>query len=235
MNWLHFRDPVSAWTHFAWMVLALPGMVLLLWLSRKQPHKQLSMLVFGLSLILCYGCSFLFHAVPLAMSGPFNELDHIGIYFLIAGTVTPIAVVGLRGAWRAGLLILIWVLAAAGITVRLFADPPLELRTAFYLVMGWVGLVTYFQLVRRLSHRKVSLVWIGGLIYSIGAVINAVGRPSFASWFDAHDLFHVFVMAGSLAHYTFMLVVLTLHRDARIPLPALPAPQPATSLLAAKS
>jgi hemolysin III len=214
------------------MVLAVPGMVLLTWLSRKQRLNQLSMLVFGLSLIICYGCSFLFHAVPLAMSDPFNALDHIGIYFLIAGTVTPIAVVGLRGWWRAGLLILIWVLAAAGITVRLLCDPPLEVRTGFYLVMGWVGVATYFQLAGRLSHRKVSLVWIGGLIYSIGAMMNAIHWPNFSQWFDAHDLFHLLVMAGSLTHYTFLLVVLTLHRDARIALPALALPDRVTPSLA---
>jgi hemolysin III len=223
MDWLSARDPMSAWTHFAWMVLAVPGTVLLLWLSRKQPRKQASMLVFGLSLVLCYGGSFLYHYVPLEMSEPFNVLDHLGISVLIAGTVTPIAVVGLRGRWRVALLILIWVLAAAGITLRLSGHSPLAVRTVFYLLMGWVGVVTYFQLVRRLSHAKVSLIWIGGILYSVGAVINAMHYPSFTTWFDSHDLFHLFVMAGSLAHYGFMLVALNLYRDAVAPLPKVPA------------
>jgi hemolysin III len=223
MDWLHARDPVSAWSHFAWMVLAVPGTVWLLYLSRKQPKRQASMLVFGLSLMLCYGGSFLYHYVPLDVSEPFNVLDHLGISVLIAGTVTPIAVVGLRGRWRVGLLIVIWLLAAAGVTLRLSGHSPLAVRTGFYLLMGWVGVATYFQLVRRLSHVKVSLIWIGGILYSTGAVINASHYPSFATWFDAHDLFHLFVMAGSLAHYGFMLVVLTLHRDAVRPLPKMPA------------
>ena len=103
--WMNARDPMSAWTHFAWMFLAIPGTLLLLWLSRKHPVRQASMVVFGLSLIFSMFGSFLYHAVPLADSPPFEALDHVGIYVLIAGTVTAIAVIGLRGWWRVGLLI----------------------------------------------------------------------------------------------------------------------------------
>jgi len=219
MQFFSVRDPVSAGTHFVWMVLAIPATILLVWLNRHQRHKQISMLVYGLSLIFCMGGSALYHTVPAAVDEPFNVVDHIGIDILIAGTVTPIAVVGLRGSWRVGLLGVIWALAATGITVRLFAYPPLYIRSSFYLLMGWVGIVTYFQLVRRLSHRKVSLIWIGGLIYSAGAVINTVHWPNPAPWFDSHDIFHIFVMAGSLTHYLFMLFVLTLHHDAQMVVP----------------
>jgi hemolysin III len=222
--WMNARDPMSAWTHFAWMVLAIPGTLLLLWLSRKHPVRQASMLVFGLSLILCMFGSFLYHAVPLADSAPFEALDHVGIFVLIAGTVTAIAVIGLRGWWRVCLLIGIWALAATGITMRLLADspegPPLAVRTAFYLLMGWIGVVTYFPLARRLSHYKVSLIWVGGVIYSTGALINVCHWPNFASWFDAHDLFHLFVMGGSLAHYIFLVVVLMPHHE---PVEAIPS------------
>jgi hemolysin III len=217
---LNARDPTSAWTHFAWMVLAVPGTAWLLWLSRKNRLKQLSMLVYGLSLVLCYGSSFLFHAVPLKISEPFNVLDHIGIYLLIAGSVTAIGAVGMRGSWRSGLIILVWVLAAVGSTLRVAAEPPLAVCTAFYLVMGWVGVLTYFHLVHRLSHAKVSLLWIGGLLYTVGAVINVCDWPSLASGFSAHDLFHVLVMAGSVTHYAFLVVVLAFPRE---PVKALPA------------
>jgi hemolysin III len=224
MHWLlSAREPTSAWTHFVWMILTIPAAALLVWLSRGRPLKQASMLVFGASLAFCMLGSALFHAVPLGVSDPFNALDHIGIYVLIAGTVTAIGTLGLRGSWRAGLLLLIWALAATGITVRLLADPPLLVRTSFYLVMGWVGVVTYFQLVRRLSHRQVGLIWIGGLLYSVGAVINVCQWPNFASWFNAHDLFHLFVMGGSLSHYLFLLVVLLQQREAPVPPRVAPA------------
>jgi hemolysin III len=234
--WMNARDPMSAWTHFAWMILAIPGTLLLLWLSRQRPVRQASMLVFSLSLIFSMLGSFLYHAVPLGDSAPFEALDHVGIYVLIAGTVTAIAVIGLRGWWRVGLLIGIWVLAAVGIAVRLLdhspEGPPLAVRTGFYLLMGWIGVVAYFQLARRLSHYKVSLIWIGGLIYSTGALINVCHWPNIASWLDAHDLFHLFVMGGSLAHYTFLVVVLMPHREPAQAIPSyldLEAPVGATA------
>ncbi len=217
MEWLNARDPMSAWTHFSWMILAIPGTVLLAYVSRKQPNRQIGMLVFGLSLIFCMACSFLYHLVPDEISEPFEAVDHIGMYILIAGSVTAIATVGLRGSWRIGLIALIWVLAGLGVGERLFTQPPLPVRTAFYLAMGWVGAVAYFQLACRLSHRKVSFIWIGGLFYTIGAVFNVCHWPNFASWFDSHALFHLFVMAGSLSHFLFLYVVLTRHREVTVP------------------
>jgi hemolysin III len=209
MEWFYIREPVSSWTHGLWMALALPATWVLWRLSWGDRFKQIGMLIFGLSLMLCYGGSCLFHATPEAYSHFFSALDHIGIYILIAGTVTPIALIVLRGWWRAGLLTTIWVMAVSGILLRLFAEPPLPVRTTFYLVMGWVGCVTYFELARHLSHSGVRPIWIGGLLYSLGAVINLANWPVFAPGiFGAHELFHCFVMAGSLTHYYFVLTVL---------------------------
>jgi hemolysin III len=203
------REPVSAWTHGLWLLLSLPGTYVLWRLSRGDRGKQAGMLVFGLGLALCYGGSCLFHSVPARLARPFNLLDHIGIYTLIAGTVTPIALVVLRGWWRLGLLGLIWLLAATGIVLRLSTNLPLSCRTGFYLVMGWIGCVTYFELVRHLSHAKLRPMWVGGLFYSVGALINLAQWPALAPpVFGAHELFHLFVMVGSLWHYYFMLAVL---------------------------
>src|SRR6185312_4363929 len=101
INWFNFREPVSSWTHFLWLLFAFPGTWLLWRRSRGDRLKQAGMLAFGLGLVLCYGGSWLFHAVRLSPEaiGRFNTLDHIGIYVLIAGSCTPIALVVLRGAW----------------------------------------------------------------------------------------------------------------------------------------
>jgi hemolysin III len=97
---------------------------------------------------------------------------------------------------------------------------PLPVRTSFYLLMGWIGCVTYFELVRHLSHRKVGPIWQGGLLYTVGAVFNLCGWPVFAPGvFDAHDLFHLFVIAGSLCHYHFMLSTLVPHRGPGLVIP----------------
>src|ERR1700692_2945398 len=102
MSWLDFREPVSAWTHGLWLILSLPGTLWLLNKSRGDPVKRLGFLVFGLTLAWCYGASMLSHGarLPARQIEIFRVLDHIGIFLLIAGTVTPVALVVLDGPWR---------------------------------------------------------------------------------------------------------------------------------------
>src|SRR5262249_61273153 len=106
MDWLSFREPVNAWTHGIWLLLALPGTLLLWRQARGDFVKQLGFLIFGLCAALCYAGSTLFHGVRLPEEQVefFAKLDYIGIYLLIAGTITPVALVVLRGRWRWGTL-----------------------------------------------------------------------------------------------------------------------------------
>jgi hemolysin III len=206
MSWLHFREPVSAWTHLLWLALSLPGTWALWRLSRGDRLKQAGLAVFGFGLAACYAGSGLFHAVPEHLSDRFNTLDHIGIHLMIAGTVTPIALVVLRGRWRAGLLVGIWALALAGIALRLCAELPINVLTAIYLGMGWLACSAYFELVRLLPAAKVRWVLLGGFFYSVGALINGLHWPVLVPHvFGWHEIFHLFVMTGSLCHYCFML------------------------------
>lgn len=208
MNLLDFREPVSAWTHFLWMLAALPATALLCWRARGDRLKQLSLLVYGLGLVFCFGASAFFHGVRSpGWVEPLNTLDHIGIYLLIAGTYTPPSVVLLRGRWRSGVLALSWSLALAGIVLELAApDLSLFLSTALYLGLGWGGVLCYFELARTLSHRALLSLVAGGLLYSLGAAFNLSAWPDFRPGvFGPHELFHVFVMAGSLCHFVFML------------------------------
>jgi hemolysin III len=211
IDWFNFREPASAWTHFIGLLLAFPGTWFLWRRSRGDRLKQIGMLVFGLGLVMCYGGSWSFHAVRLSDRAiqRFNTLDHIGIYVLIAGTFTPICLVILRGAWRLYLMLLIWLLALGGIALCLTPlHMPIAVSTILYLFMGWVGCLTYFELSSRLSHAAVRPVWIGGVLYSIGAILNVWGHPVIVPGvFEAHEVFHLFVMAGSLSHYWFMFRV----------------------------
>jgi hemolysin III len=201
-----FREPISAWTHFAWMALALPATVLLCRRAGRDVTRLAGAAVFGATLTLCYAGSWLYHSVPPEHAAFFHALDHVGIYLLIAGTVTPIGLVVLDGWWRLGLVGGIWLLAASGIAVRLLATVPLPVMTGLYLFMGWVGCATYFELASRLSHARMRLLWAGGLVYTAGAVLNSMRWPVLVPGvFEAHELFHLFVMAGSVCHYLFVL------------------------------
>ncbi len=219
MEAFYFREPVSAGTHFLWMLLSLPGTLMLWRLSRGDALKRAGVTVFGLSLTTCYAGSWLYHSVPERLEGPFNTFDHIGIYLLIAGTVTPVALVVLRGWRRVGLLALIWGMAGVGIILRLTTHLTIIQMTVICIIMGWIGCTTYFELVRRLSRRKVRLLVLGGTFYTTGAILNSVDWPNLAPGvFGSHEVFHLFVMTGSLFHYYFML---------RAVLPYQARPQPA--------
>lgn len=206
MGFLVFREPISAWSHCLWMLLSVPCTIFLWRRSRGNLPKQLSLLVFGLSLMFCYLTSTLFHGAHTARTIRFyHTLDHIGIYLLIAGTFTPPAVVLLRGAWKYGVLIGIWSMAIVGICLRLVArDMPLFVSTAFYLTMGWGAIFFYFEMARILSYRAVRPIMVGGILYSIGALINLAHWPVLGV-LGPHDILHLFVMAGSLVHFQFMV------------------------------
>ena len=216
MPFFHFREPVSAWTHFAALLVAVPGLLILL-RSGGSLGKRISLLVYGLSLALCYSASTLYHGVQLEGDrlGFFVRLDSIGIFALIAGTYTPMAWNLMKGPWRTWTLSAVWgtALSAIALIASGRGFPPV-LGTAIYLAMGWGFVVCYARISRVVSHRALVPVIIGGVFYSVGAVLNLLHWP--ALWpgsFGTHDLFHLFVIAGSVAHYWFILRVIVPFED----------------------
>lgn len=227
MEFLDLREPFSAWSHGIGMVLALPVTACLWHRARGDRGRRISLLVFGLTLALCLGASAAYHGVrgPAERIELFHLLDVIGIHTLIAGTATPVAWNLLRGRWRRWILGLCWGMAGAGIAVHLGIGmlPPWA-ATVFYLVMGWVAAGGYFQMAGDLGHRAMRPLVAGGVCYSVGAVINLLGGPTlWAGAMAAHELFHLFVLAGGACHVAFMLSVVAPARPIRsaIPRPAL--------------
>jgi hemolysin III len=211
MNLLDFREPVSAWSHCVGGLLALPGTILLWRRSAGEPTKRLTLLVYGLTLAFCYLASTLYHGVRLPAAGiaAFARLDDVGIYALIAGSYTPLAWCLLRGHWRRWTLAAVWSVAAAA-TILITAGRHFSTfqSTCLYLAMGWGVVACYFELAQAVSHRAMVPILVGGLSYSVGAVLNLLHWPVFfPGIFGAHELFHFFVLAGSLAHYQFILTV----------------------------
>jgi hemolysin III len=208
---LNFREPINAWSHCLWLLLSIPATMFLCRRCEGDRAKRLSLLVFGLSLAACYAGSTLFHAarVSRAWIDRFDELDHIGIFILIAGSYTPVAWNLLNGRSRWATLSAAWLLSALGTTLLLICGVfTMFWSTCFYLVLGWGATICYIEMARTLSHRTLFPLLFGGILYTAGAVINLVHWP--VLWpgvFGEHELFHLFVMAGSLAHFWFMLNV----------------------------
>jgi hemolysin III len=247
-----FREPINAWSHGAGMMLALPVTWVLLrrcagprngnerWQpgesTRFRRIKALCLLIFGVSLIQCYGMSALFHGAKL--SGErlmrLQRLDHIGIYILIAGTYTPVAWALMRNSWRWGTVTTVWIIAlVCGVQVWCGAPMPIWLSTLTYLAMGWGALFCYFELARTHSHRTLMSLPLGGIFYSIGAFINLARWPApYPGLLGAHELFHFFVITGSACHVHFMMAVVI---PAQGPAPLLHPGSPASDSLAPES
>ncbi len=211
MNFFYFREPVSAWSHCVGLLLALAGTVLLWRRSVGASTKRLSLLVYGLTLAFCYSASTLYHGVrlPAARIAAFARIDGIGIFALIAGSYTPLAWCLLRGRWRGWTLATVWGVAfTAMVVIATGRHVSPVLSTGLYLGMGWGVIVLYAEIARVVSHRALLPIVLGGLSYSVGAVLNLLHWPAlYPGIFGTHELFHLFVLAGSLAHYRFILEV----------------------------
>src|SRR5262249_52338932 len=152
-----------------------------LWrLARGDRLRQWSVGCFGLSMVLLYGASGLYHAViadePVLRY--FRLADHSAIYVLIAGTATPVFAVLLKGRQRLWLLGLVWGLAVLGIACKwLLAAPPYSVPVGLYVAVGWIGLVPVYQLIQAIGLRGTAWGLIGGLLYTAGGVCDAVGWP----------------------------------------------------------
>jgi hemolysin III len=205
---MRIREPVNGATHFIGFLLAGVGTVLLLRMA-QGPNELVAFGVYGATLILLFGASTLYHTltVPDRPGRALRTLDHIAIYFLIAGTYTPVALVTLRGPLGWTLLAAVWLIAIAGIPFKLFfLDAPVWLSTGTYLAMGYLALVAVVPIARAVSFRGLAWLIAGGLAYTVGAVIYARQHPDpFPGRFGHHEIWHVLVLAGSGCHFAFML------------------------------
>lgn len=165
--------------------------------------------IFGLSLISLYAASALYHLLPVSPPAVamLRRLDHMTIFILIAGTYTPVCVLALEGVWRAVLLGLVWTLALCGVVLKLlWMDAPRWLSVGLYLAMGWVAVVAAPAIFRAIPAGGIAWILGGGLVYSAGALIYGLKRPNLVpGMFGFHELWHLFVLAGSACHFWGML------------------------------
>lgn len=203
--------PWSAITHGAGAVLAAAGTVLLLLkaaLSGGDVWKLVSFSVYGVSMIGLYTASTLYHCVNTSVSGriALRKYDHISIYFLIAGTYTPICLTVLRGPWGWSLFGVIWALTIAGtVMALLWINCPRWLTSGIYLAMGWLAVIAIYPLWRAVGGAGLFWLLLGGVLYTVGGVLYALKWPGRDNpRFGCHEIFHVFIVLGSIGH--FMLV-----------------------------
>jgi hemolysin III len=205
----HLREPVNGLTHAASALLALLGLIVLLASSPPDWLARLALLAYGLSLVLLFSASAAYHLVKTTPERTLllRKLDHTAIFLLIAGTYTPVCAIVLSGAWRWGMLAVIWTLAVVGILYKLvFMRGPRWLSVVIYVAMGWLGVVGFGPLVQALPPAGIGWLVAGGVLYTAGAVIYATRWLNFVPGvFGFHEVWHLFVSAASAAHFVFVL------------------------------
>lgn len=213
---LKIREPGSAITHFIAMLLALFSAAPLLVRSalRSDATSLAAMSVFICSMILLYGASTLYHSANVSgrLLCAFKKLDHMMIFILIAGTYTPVCLITLKGTVGFLLLVAVWGIALTGILIKAFwIYCPKWFSSILYISMGWICLSVIGKLWSLLPLPAFLWLLSGGVIYTIGGIIYALKLPFFNArhkFFGSHEIFHLFVMAGSLCHFIFMFVYL---------------------------
>ena len=208
----YIKEPGSAITHFIGMIMALIAAFPLLIKAAAQPDPVylISMSVYAASLILLYAASTTYHTFDKSkkVNTILKKIDHMMISVLIAGSYTPICLLVLGGRTGIILLAIVWSFAIAGILIKAFwVYCPKWVSSVLYIGMGWTCVLAFTQLLNSLSPAAFGWLLAGGIIYTVGGVIYALKLPIFNSkhkYFGSHEIFHLFVMAGSACHFVVM-------------------------------
>lgn len=212
MNWKflsnvgnqNIEERLNALSHLCAVFLACIGL-LFLWQgnNQKSSYADFSILVYGISLILLFVSSTLYHHVSNpAWKKTFRILDHINIYYLIAGTYTPVALITLVNGNGWLLFYTVWAIAAFGTVLKIFFTGRFEfISLLLYLVMGWLIVFDFKNLLANSTELGLTLMFLGGMFYSFGIVFYAIQRIPYN-----HFIWHLFVMAGAICHWFFIYI-----------------------------
>ena len=198
----HIKDPGSAITHFIGMLMAIFAAIPLLLKAAREPSKIyiIAIAVYAASLILLYAASTTYHT--------FDKSKKVNTIRKKIGSYTPICLLVLGGRTGIILLAIVWSFAIAGILIKAFwVYCPKWVSSVLYIGMGWTCVLAFTQLLNSLSPAAFGWLLAGGIIYTVGGVIYALKLPIFNSrhkYFGSHEIFHLFVMAGSACHFVVM-------------------------------
>ena len=211
-HWIYkvFREPVNSLTHLFGALLSIVGLVVLLVLSNGDPWRIVAFAIYGASMITLYTASTLYHSVNAGESvlKALKRFDHMAIFGLIAGSYTPLTLVTLQSgeaAWGWSVFGVVWGIAILGFIFKIaWLKAPRWLYTVLYLIMGWLSLIAIVPIAQTLPSGGVAWLVTGGVFYSVGAVIYALKKPNFHKEFGFHEIWHIFVLAGSASHFIMM-------------------------------
>jgi hemolysin III len=194
----------GVWHQWAFFVSVAIGAALVIAAPSGQP--RLAAAIYALTVTALFGTSALYHRVTWASVAArrwMRRLDHSMIFCLIAGTYTPFALLVLDGDLATVILIVVWAGALAGVLMKLvWIDAPKALVAVTYVMLGWVAVAAFPTMIERLGVTASTLVAVGGLLYTLGALVYAFQRPDPApSVFGYHEVFHALVILAAALQY----------------------------------
>ena len=197
---MYHGEKLNAWTHLVGAVAASVGAIWLIVLASLDgnPWKIVSVAIYGVTLMMLYSVSTLYHSVRGRAKVVMRKLDHLSIYLLIAGSYTPFCLVSLRGPWGWSLFGVVWGLAVVGMLQEI--KPRSEARIlsiVIYALMGWIVLVAVKPLLATLGTAGFAWLAGGGVLYTLGIIFFALDHRLR----HAHGIWHLFVIAGSVMHF----------------------------------
>ena len=201
-----FSEPFNSISHITSAVVAFISTFFLIYRGRGNSRRVIGLLIYSFCLVFLLSMSGVYHILEKGFTANYvlKILDYTGIYALIAGTYTPIHLILFRGIYRWSVLLLVWFFSIVGITLTaiFFKDIPEWLSLIFFLSMGWIGLYSMWNIYRVHSKKLVIYLIVGGLAYSLGAIIEFIGWPILITGIiESHEIFHIFVIIGALIHW----------------------------------
>lgn len=205
-------DPISFETHFIAVGISLLGLIVLLFNGMRHEVSSYILsacILFDLSLIALYSASSIYHYFNKykKLGVILRKIDHSMIYVLIVGTYTPVVMYCMDAPRSYYFLGVMWTVALIGILLKvLWIDAPRFVSTFLYLVLGW-SLIFDFSSFQAIPMNCLTLIALGGISYTVGAIIYIIKKPNISTHFGFHELFHIFVMLGSFLHYIAIILL----------------------------
>ena len=215
----HLLEPISSLTHLVGAGAAVIGSITLVILTWGETTKMVALGIFGLSMVILYTVSALFHGIKLPENKRMwlNRMDHGAIFLLIAGTYTPIVIVLYPSAWQIVIMVVIWPISLFGIVYKLFSRRIHGLLNAsIYPIVSWAGVVPALlvaQIRDVFTRGGIGLVALGGIFYMAGFFIYYFKKPDpWPDLFGHHEIWHLFVLGGTLCHFIFVILYIVPHQ-----------------------
>ncbi len=206
------EERFAAYSHLIGTLAALAGSILLLFLTIRERSNVVVAVIYGFSITFLFIASTLYHALKKKENeySFWRILDHIAIFFMIAGTYTPLVYIYLTGAWRWGIIAAQWALVVLGIIFKPFIlKVPRWVETVIYLLMGWMAILPIREFITLMPVVVLILIFVGGLAFTIGAILHIIGKEIIPGVLSFHDIFHILIIVGGSTHFAAVYIAIT--------------------------